>query len=334
MLNQLPDSFAIFRLPNQTQTYQVIGKCSSEPTSISQIKENAFLISNFNQGSEAYFIPFNQLENYEADDSFSCQFKANEYNDLGEAHYIEIVEKAIVQMKANHFQKVVLANTKNIPCLHFDPKKLLDKIQEAYPSAFIYWYSTPQTGTWIGATPEPLLTNEDSTYNTVALAGTMLKSESKKWSHKEIMEQKMVEDFIIENLNKYQISFTQNGPFDYTSGNLLHLKTEFKFNTQNKLQSAVDFLAAINPTPAVAGFPVTNALQFINKEEGFIRSCYAGFVGFKIENNLQLFVNLRCLQWQKETITLFAGAGITADSTAKLEWQETQNKMETLAKFL
>jgi hypothetical protein len=41
MLNQLPDSFAIFRLPNQTQTFQVTGKCSSEPTSISQIKENA-----------------------------------------------------------------------------------------------------------------------------------------------------------------------------------------------------------------------------------------------------------------------------------------------------
>ncbi len=334
MSNHLPDSFAIFRLPNQTQTYQVIGKCSSEPTSISQIKENAFLISNFNQGSEAYFIPFNHLENYQAGNRFSCHFNANDFTDLGEAHYMEIVEKAIDQMKNNHFQKVVLANTKTIPCLHFDPKKLLDKIQDAYPSAFIYWYSTPQTGTWIGATPEPLLTNEGSTYKTVALAGTMLKSVAKKWSQKEMMEQKMVEDFIIENLNKHQISFSQNGPFDYTSGNLLHLKTEFKFNTQNKLQSAIDFLSAINPTPAVAGLPVKNALQFINKEEGFTRSCYAGFVGFKIENKLQLFVNLRCLQWQKETITLFAGAGITADSNAKLEWQETQNKMDTLAKFL
>jgi isochorismate synthase len=33
-------------------------------------------------------------------------------------------------------------------------------------------------------------------------------------------------------------------------------------------------------------------------------------------------------------ITLYAGAGITADSNPESEWEETQHKMNTLEKFL
>jgi isochorismate synthase len=334
MENQKIDSFAVFRLPNDNQIHQIKGNCSLRLEPISTIKKKAFLISTFNQSSSAYYINYVDLEIYNPEDVCQFSFGYDSYTNLGEKHYIKIVDKAIEEMRLGHFQKVVLANTQTRPSKKFDPNKFFRKIEKAYPKAFVYWYSSPQTGTWFGATPEPLLTKLGSNYNTVALAGTKLASEEKEWTEKEITEQKLVEDFVIQQLNKHQLPFKKNGPFNYASGKLLHLKTEFNFESENKLQDAFAFLGDLNPTPAVAGFPIKDSVEFILKEENFDRSCYTGFIGLMNETNLQLFVNLRCLQWQKETITLFAGAGITKESNAFSEWQETQNKMNALAGFL
>ena len=53
-----------------------------------------------------------------------------------------------------------------------------------------------------------------------------------------------------------------------------------------------------------------------------------------IDNQSSLYVNLRCMQLQKETAQLYVGAGITADSIPAAEWRETVLKSETLLNVL
>ena len=47
-----------------------------------------------------------------------------------------------------------------------------------------------------------------------------------------------------------------------------------------------------------------------------------------------LYVNLRCAQLKRESISLYVGAGITAESDAEQEWEETQNKAQTILQAL
>ena len=41
-------------------------------------------------------------------------------------------------------------------------------------------------------------------------------------------------------------------------------------------------------------------------------------------------MNLRCLELEKDNINLYIGGGITKDSNAEDEWEETVNKAKTI----
>ena len=86
----------------------------------------------------------------------------------------------------------------------------------------------------------------------------------------------------------------------------------------------------MHPTPAVGGLPSKSALEFIHKCENYDRSFYTGFLGpFKKAINLDLFVNLRCGKIKDDLLTVYAGAGITAQSDPIKEWEEICRKATT-----
>ncbi|MCF8255142.1 MAG: chorismate-binding protein [Bacteroidia bacterium] len=328
------NSFAYFRIPNSSTVQYIEGNCSKTLLNLGSTKTNSFLISPFNKGNLVIEIPFDEIQLEPNYSKQSHQIINNSYNNLGKDYYLNLVQTAIKKLKNNDLKKVVLANTKNCLKNSFDPKKLFEKLVEAYPSAFVYYISTPLTGTWIGASPEPLITYANYLHKTVALAGTRLKNANGNWSEKEIIEQKWVSEYIYSILKKHQLEFKENGPFNYETGELIHLKTEFEIENWEKLVSTDALISDLNPTPATAGFPKEDSIQFIIENEGFERNLYTGYIGLKQNNQLNLFVNLRCLNVGQQNLTLFAGAGITEDSIPEKEWIETQNKMMALEKYL
>ncbi len=330
MGKEAPNSFAIFRLPHAQKPLMVIGNISEKIIDYALLEENAIVISPFNCGQKAFSIPFNKLEEIDEKKIPSFHFSQNKYTALGEEHYIETVEKGIEKLHANKLSKVVLANTKTIKNSRFEPMLYFKKLEEKYPTAFIYFISSPQTGTWFGASPEPLVRTENNQLQTVAMAGTLAQTPQAIWSNKEREEQAMVCQYLEDKLSAAALPFKKNGPFNYAAGALTHLRTEYFCEGIPSNNSMAKFIEEINPTPAVAGIPKEEAIQFIEKEEGFKRNLYAGFIGIKQYNEAQLFVNIRCMEWQRETLTLFAGAGITKDSNPQREWEETKNKMITM----
>jgi isochorismate synthase len=86
----------------------------------------------------------------------------------------------------------------------------------------------------------------------------------------------------------------------------------------------------LHPTPAVCGIPKEKSLELILQTEKHNREFYAGFIGPLDNDNAQLFVNLRCMKLTSKWATYFAGGGLTAQSEAEAEWEETCLKLKTL----
>ena len=96
-----------------------------------------------------------------------------------------------------------------------------------------------------------------------------------------------------------------------------------------------ELVDAMHPTPAVAGQPKDDAINFIKKLEPHDRDYYTGFLGPVSENEeVDLFVNLRCLKITPGYLSLYVGGGITLESDPADEWDETRWKADSLLNIL
>ena len=50
--------------------------------------------------------------------------------------------------------------------------------------------------------------------------------------------------------------------------------------------------------------------------------------------NSELFVNLRCMEIEKEIVNIYVGGGITIASDSEKEWNETVAKTNTMKRVL
>ena len=263
----------------------------------------------------------------------------------GKAHYIQIVNKAIHGINRGDFTKVVPSRTHHVK-LHgsFDLVKTFEKACKSYPNALVSVVSVPGIGTWMGATPEKLISaDKRKQFSTVALAGTQEVDDNADlmqvaWRQKEIEEQAMVSRYIIDCFKKIRLrEFEEYGPRTARAGNLAHLKTDFIVDTvaTNFPQLATVMLKLLHPTSAVCGMPKEPATQFLLSHENFDRSFFSGFLGpVNMSGETHLFVNIRCMQLFACEAVLYAGAGVTAISDAEKEWEETNLKCQTMGKIL
>lgn len=255
------------------------------------------------------------------------------------------VSLAVDMIRAEAMEKVVLSRTTQVALpSSFSLLKAFEKMQSAYPNAFVSLVAIPGVGTWLGASPEVLVSLDgQQVFKTVALAGTQPASDDGStanaiWRQKEIEEQGMVERYILSCFKKLRLrEYTEVGPRTVVAGNLMHLRTDFKVDLKEVdfPTLCTDMLRLLHPTSAVCGLPKEPALQFILAHEGYNRSYYSGFLGPVNSNaGTHLFVNLRCMQLLPTEAVLYAGAGITGESSPEKEWQETQHKMQTMGKIL
>ncbi len=328
---------ALFRLPNEDKIYFIKGQMLDITKNVNFNSDKpCFVVSPYAQKNMAYIIFIDEIEEWN-NETFELHYNTNFNTNTSQKEYKNYVSQAIGAIKNKHnVNKIVCARVKNIDKKRtFDEYIFFKKLSQNYPSAFTYLISSPTTGTWLGASPELLLQYKNSTITTVALAGTLPNDDAKQWSKKEIIEHKWVEDFITETLNSFAKNILQSKANTIVMGNIKHIKSVFISNLKNDKNTALELLKKINPTPAVCGLPQGFANNFIQKNEGFERQLYSGFIGLlNYKKESQLYVNIRCAQILKNSINLYAGAGITASSIPQKEWVETENKIAALDSFL
>jgi isochorismate synthase len=242
--------------------------------------------------------------------------------------YLSQFGSLMAKMQVGSLQKCVLSRVKMVQLQNFNTVDFFGNLCNAYPSAFVYLLSSEKLGTWVGATPEVFLKVEGNKGYTMSLAATKKKEDKSSWDDKELEEQRIVTEYLkneIENIAS-QVELTE--PIPYQAGPIKHLMTKLSF--QIEPSGIRDFVKKIHPTPAVCGFPKKDALLEILNTEVHERQLYSGIIGWIGENESDLFVNLRCARIIDKTMYMFLGGGITYQSDANEEWQETENKSRTL----
>ncbi len=225
----------------------------------------------------------------------------------------------------DHGGKVVVSRTIAGDAAGVDWIKVAEEYFNCHDEAFRYFYYTPKHGFWIGASPEILLVSDGEHFETMALAGTRdLADRDLPWSGKNIAEQAIVRNYIVDRL--YDLGLAPEvGPTEtITTGNIQHLCTVIK--GRNEDCRPIEILRALNPTPALAGYPLSAALEKIVEVERHPRRCYGGYVAISEACSLAAYVNLRCVNFDNAVWCMYVGGGIMPDSDIDDEWRETEAK--------
>jgi isochorismate synthase len=244
--------------------------------------------------------------------------------------YLEQLRKTLKIITEGQLDKVVVSTVTQVQ-INIALNDVLQRLRTAHPNTFVYAFSHPQAGLWIGATPEPLVRSldEPNRYMTVSLAGTRQREiDIVPWGQKESLEQSVVTDYIRAQLltaGASELHITRPETIGY--GNLEHLRSTLSF-----LAASIDgVIAHLHPTPAVAGIPLQAATAHIRASEKHDRAYYTGYLGLKRrEQQVDLFVNLRCMQLFSDCALVYTGGGITFESDPEDEWRETRNKLAAL----
>lgn len=262
----------------------------------------------------------------------------NEFENTEKKEYELQFWKYISAINQEHCKKVILSTItkKEIP-IDYNIGEFILRLRKEYPQAFIYLFSSPITGTWIGATPETFLKWNEVGISTMSLAGTK-KEESSNFlfGNKEKIEQEIVTEYIEQIFKKNFGEVEIEKPVEFFYGEMVHLITKVAAKIPLGF-SKLDFIKLaqqFHPTPAVGGYPKQAAIDLIATTEKHSRLYYSGYLGPVTDSSAELAVNLRCMTLNEDSIFVFAGGGITKDSNLEAEWAETRLKARALLKFL
>ena len=256
-----------------------------------------------------------------------------DFKEEKERNYLNKIHEVIDFIKDNQLSKLVISRRKlvDFEAQRINLTQTFLNLIEAYPNAFVYFFIQNEK-CWIGAFSEVLgkFNKKTSEFETMSLAGTLAIDED--WTSKELEEQQPVTDYISTILTKYSGEVFQSETYDHPSGNIKHLRTDFKAQIQR--DDLEKIISELHPTPAVCGFPKDFCKKAISQFEDRPRSLYAGYIKVETDESIQFFVNLRCAELFQNAALLYVGGGITADSSPEKEWQETELKAGAVLKNL
>ena len=249
--------------------------------------------------------------------------------------YISSIEETVATIRQGELSKVIISRQIPIERTSRSLGSIFFQLHNQTPNAFTYLVNLPVAGIWMGATPEVLLKSDGRFFETVSLAGTQVRkydSEDYFWNTKDIEEQAFISRYLLELFYSFDIhKYRTTGPETLESGKVAHLKTSFFFPAEKIENCLGNFVADLHPTPAVCGLPKNLADEFIRQKEKHDRKYYTGYLGpWKLNQQVDLFVNLRCMEITNNEFILYAGGGITSKSIPEREWDEINQKAKTL----
>lgn len=243
------------------------------------------------------------------------------------AQYLASLSDVIHGIRRRGTAKTVISMVRKCELGHRRISDLYASLVEHSAGSFAYLCHTPAFGCWMGAPPEILVETQGSDrFRTMALAGT-LPADAPAWDDKNIIEHQIVVDYITGRLHDIGISPKLGQRQALAYGSIKHLLTPIAGNLAG--HSASDVYDALNPTPALCGYPKHDALADIAGAEMHRRDCYGGCIGLMMpDSSVQAYVNIRCCRITGNYAYCFGGGGITPDSDPEAEWDEANSKID------
>lgn len=263
--------------------------------------------------------------------------------------YQAAVRAGLDAIATGEVRKVVLARdlVGTVP-IGADLRRLVRALAADYPDTWTF-----AVDGLIGASPETLVTVSGGTVTARVLAGTVPRGtdaatdadarDALAGSPKNLDEHRYAVRSVLDALAPHAGAVrAAPEPFTLELPNLWHLATDVEGDLRGGA-SALDLVAALHPTAAVAGTPTDAAMEVIRRIEPFDRGRYAGPVGWVDQRgDGEWAIALRCVQIgagpsrgfaaYSDTVPVVAhaGAGIVAGSDPEAELLETRVKFRPI----
>jgi isochorismate synthase len=348
-------SIALYRLPDDDKIFLIIDKHKASSVGFNDLlrKSEGFVFHSYKMSEknpvwfiEPSFVIRSDDDSYSEEllsfiDSLKTVSKEDKAIDkpIEKSEYLNKVNDLINILNESDLDKLVYSRTKTIEGKGISHAvEMFKQLESEHDNAFVFFVNITGEISWIGASPELLLSMDEDGMHTMALAGTQACIENddimdKVWDNKDIKEQKYVSDYISSQLDSLSCSYDKGRVKTVKAGNICHLQSLYNIDTED--ENFWHIIKALHPTPAVCGMPVKEAAKLIDEIETHDRAYYSGFLGpMNIFSNTGMYVNLRSARLCVNRVNLYVGGGITADSNAHKEWEETEMKSKTIINIL
>jgi isochorismate synthase len=252
--------------------------------------------------------------------------------------WCDLVERATKVMAGGAFDKVVLARQIDVTADEpIDAVPVLERLRSAYPGCHIV-----SVDGFVAASPELLVSVTGDIVRSHPMAGTAPRggdpttdqrlAASLLASTKDRQEHQITIDMVHDTLLPWCSYLDYEAePSVVAVANVQHLATLVEGRLSQPAPSVLELVAALHPTPAVAGWPRDDALAWIGAHEGIDRRRYAGTAGWvDAAGNGTWAVSVRCAEIDGPTARVWAGNGIVPDSDPPTELAETRAKLQAL----
>ena len=291
-----------------------------------------------------YFLSFD----YSSSKNQRAHNKGTEMLDtvLTKSSFEKAVLGALEDIGKSLYHKIVLAqkitfknHTKS------ESAQFLNQLRDRFPGCYTFSFSDGSGKSFIGSSPEKLLQIRKGVISTEAIAGSSSRGREPIQdaqlgmellvSEKNLREHFLVKESILKRLKVMGIKTScDERPRLLALTNVQHLMTKIKGVISSDIH-ILEIAAGLHPTPAVGGQPREFAVPRIRELEGFERGLYAGLLGwFNSNNDGDLIVGLRSAQFNKDSVDVFAGAGIVNGSKIEEETAEIELKRQAIMKSL
>ena len=254
---------------------------------------------------------------------------------LNGEQWMSAVASAVNRIGAGALEKVVLARdlvaTADAPV---DVRWPLWRLAAGYPMCWTF-----HVDGLFGATPEMLVRRERGLVMSRVLAGTIRRTGDDERdlalaatlarSSKDLEEHEYAVRSVADALDPHCSSMNvPEAPFVLHLPNVMHLATDVAGVVHDAATvSSLRLAEALHPSAAVGGTPTPQATALIAELEGMARGRYAGPVGWMdASGDGEWGIALRSAEVNGDTVRLFAGCGIVADSDPEAELAESQAK--------
>jgi isochorismate synthase len=255
-------------------------------------------------------------------------------------HYLAAVAAARGAVRDGRMEKAVIARPIAIESDQpIDVHAVLRRLKATFGSSHRF-----SIDGFIGASPELLVEVDGDVVRSFPLAGTTRTTGDPELDAKLAAELQASPKNQIEH--RAAIEMVRDTLLPYCSyldwapepeivkvANVQHLGSQAEGRLSRPVPTVIELVRALQPTPAVGGYPRDAAIDLITSVEGFERGLYGGAVGWVDgSGNGRWAVSLRCaeLSQDRRSARLVAGGGIVADSDPRSELSETQAKFQAM----
>lgn len=265
--------------------------------------------------------------------------------DVDRQHWLTSVGAVAGEVRDGAYEKAVLAASRELEADDdISVGAALARLRADYPHCHLFTVAVGDA-TFLGASPELLVSLRDGVVRSLGLAGSARRGADA--AEDEAMgaallgsaKDRIEHETVVRALREGLAPLTQhlrapNQPSLLKLRNIQHLATDVTAEAAEGVD-VLALVAGLHPTPAVCGYPSAAARAVIESHETFDRGWYAGPVGWMdAQGDGEFAVGLRSALVRGRRAWLFAGAGIMGDSVPASELAEIEMKFQPLTNAL